>query len=236
MIVFWLILAMSLAPLQQWALPPRPDGQTPYLWRQPLFLTWFMLLALAQGVLLIRVRPSGERPKARRRVWPAIVAAACCLGLLTSSLVISLSMATMGDDAFGGMQWTAKAIDRTFPGANADGWLPPTLFFGFIGGLWAGWWIVLGPVARNAAPESLAARFVTWILTGSVLELLIAVPCHILCRRREDCCAPILTFWGMATGWAILLLSLGPAIGLLIERRLARKANQRSEFELRQSG
>lgn len=231
MIVFWLILAMSLAPWQQWALPPRADGQTPMLWRHPLFLTWFALLALAQGVLLVRVRPGGERPEARRKLWPAIIAAAFCLGLLTAALVITLSMATLGDEAFGGVQSAAKAIDKTIPVANADGWLPPLLFFGFIGGMWAGWWIVLGPVARNAIPESLPARFLNWILTGSVLELLVAVPCHIICRRREDCCAPILTFWGMATGWALLLLSLGPAVGLLIERRIARKRNERLKSE-----
>jgi hypothetical protein len=37
---------------------------------------------------------------------------------------------------------------------------------------------------------------------GSILELLVAVPSHIIVRRRGDCCAPLGTFCGTATGIA----------------------------------
>jgi len=49
------------------------------------------------------------------------------------------------------------------------------------------------------------------------------VPCHIIARRRDDRRAPLLTFWGMAMGWALLLLSVGPAVILLIQERMDRK-------------
>ncbi|MBU6301870.1 MAG: hypothetical protein KGS60_09980 [Verrucomicrobia bacterium] len=223
MLVFWLLLVASMALLREWAFPPRPPGDGIALVRHPLFLTWTALLLAAQGVLLIRIRPARDRPKARRKVRPALIATAFCLGLLSIGLVVSLSMAGTGDQAMEGLGASANFVARAFPGHNADAWFIGIVFFGFIGGMWAVWWMLIGKATKETAPESLPARLLTWILAGSVLELLVAVPCHILCRRREECCAPVLTFWGMAMGWALLLLSLGPAVGLLVERRIARK-------------
>jgi hypothetical protein len=223
MLGFWLILMMSIDPLGFWALAQRSGNDRPPIFQNPVFVSWTVLLVIAQGVLLIRIRPDEERPKARRKVWPAVIAAAFCLTLLTTAILLSLAAAAGGDDSLKGVDRVAKSIDRHIPGGFADRWLPPTLFFGFMGGMWAVWWILIQKATREADPAGLAVRFLNWILVGSVLELLIAVPCHLLSRRRDDCCAPLLTFWGMATGWALLLLSLGPAVGLLIERRMARK-------------
>jgi hypothetical protein len=90
------------------------------------------------------------------------------------------------------------------------------LFF-FWGTLWVLWGIVFYLYFRNASES---VRITSWLLKGSVLELLIVVPCHVIVRRRHDCSAPMATSFGIATGIAIMLLSFGPSVLFLYKKRL----------------
>jgi hypothetical protein len=63
-------------------------------------------------------------------------------------------------------------------------------------------------------------RLISWLLKGSILDLLVAVPCHVIVRRRHDCSAPLATSFGIATGIAIMLLSFGPSVLFLFKKRL----------------
>jgi hypothetical protein len=58
------------------------------------------------------------------------------------------------------------------------------------------------------------------LLAGSILELLIAVPTHIIARWRNYCCAGFMTFWGLVTGLSVLLFAFGPGMFILFVRRL----------------
>jgi hypothetical protein len=62
-----------------------------------------------------------------------------------------------------------------------------------------------------------------WLLRGSILELLIAVPSHVIVRQRDDCCAPFATFWGIVTGISVMLISFGPGVLFLFAARIRRK-------------
>jgi hypothetical protein len=84
--------------------------------------------------------------------------------------------------------------------------------------VWLLWGVIFYWYARNSA--EIVTRAVSWLLKGSVLELLIAVPCHVIVRRRHECSAPIITSFGIGTGIAIMLLSFGPSVLFLIKRRL----------------
>lgn len=84
--------------------------------------------------------------------------------------------------------------------------------------LWVIWGVAFYLYLRNAS--TVTTKAVSWLLKGSVLELLITVPCHIIVRRRGECSAPIATSFGICTGIAIMLLSFGPGILFLYKKRL----------------
>jgi Flp pilus assembly pilin Flp len=91
-------------------------------------------------------------------------------------------------------------------------------FFAVWAALWLLWGVVFYLYARNAPfPTS---RILSWLLKGSVLELLIAIPCHVIVRRRDDCCAPIATSFGIAAGISVMFLCFGPSVLLLYKKRL----------------
>jgi hypothetical protein len=76
--------------------------------------------------------------------------------------------------------------------------------------------------AKSDEPDALVKRITRWLLRGSILELIIAVPSHVIVRRRDDCCAPIGTFWGIATGVSVMLLCFGPGVFFLFVERCRR--------------
>lgn len=79
-------------------------------------------------------------------------------------------------------------------------------------------WAVLFYVHVHGAPQPVA-RAVGWLLKGSVMELLIAVPAYIVVRQRGDCCAPALTSFGIVSGLAIMLFAFGPGVFVLYKKR-----------------
>lgn len=100
---------------------------------------------------------------------------------------------------------------------------------------WIVWTIIFRHFADSDDPGALMKRAVRWLLNGSILELLVAVPTHIIVRRRGDCCAPIGTFWGIATGISIMLLCFGPGVYFLFAtraRRLKAREAQSGDTEI----
>lgn len=84
--------------------------------------------------------------------------------------------------------------------------------------LWTTWSIIFFLCSRS--PSGTISRATSWLMKGSVLELLIAVPAHVAARRRHDCSAPVFTSFGIATGISIMLLCFGPSVLLLYKKRM----------------
>ena len=81
------------------------------------------------------------------------------------------------------------------------------------------WAFIFRWFAKTDDEISLVKRGTRWLLRGSILELLVAVPSHVIVRRRDDCCAPAGTFWGIATGISLMLLCFGPGVFFLFVER-----------------
>ena len=77
-------------------------------------------------------------------------------------------------------------------------------------------------MSHQTPAADIVTRQCRWLIKGSILELLIAVPSHIYVRGRNDCCAGFATFFGITMGISVMLLSFGPAVFLLYRARMLR--------------
>ena len=205
---FWTILLyiglvmVLFAPLLWWLvfLGEGNISKMPEMYGAWQFWFLFAIFILIQaGLLLIPVKIASDSYQPRRHVWVPIVATALALSIVVIGIIWSILCAIWGDDG-----WEA-----VYP------W--PSL--GLVAASWHIWTIVFYRFYRDAEPTTLTKRLVTWLIRGSILELLVAVPSHIIVRRRGDCCAPGFTFFGIATGLTIMALAFGPGLFFLFRKR-----------------
>jgi hypothetical protein len=164
---------------------------------------WMPVAVVLSGqaiLLFLSVDTSFKRLKPRAHIAVSCIAASMLLALLTFAGLSSLGAAVYSD----------KFLDRY--------WASAAQVLGFWGILWVLWGILFYLYFRNSL--EITTRAVSWLLKGSVLELLIAVPCHVIVRRREHCSAPVATSFGIVTGIAVMLLSFGPSVLLLYKKRM----------------
>jgi hypothetical protein len=70
------------------------------------------------------------------------------------------------------------------------------------------------------------SRLGRYLLAGSALELLVAVPAHVYVRRRTECCAGIATGTGICIGVAVMFLAFGPGVVMLYLKRVRQISNR----------
>jgi len=197
---------------------------------------WLALLALGQALFLFApVGIDERRLTPRRPLLVPIITASFFLanlflgGMLSTLCIVFRDKALDLFAVFGELAWTDAAHDliRNQILKTSVGPSPATLDY-VLGTvtvfttLWLFWALVFYLFARNDDPNSLVKRATRWLLRGSILELLVAVPSHIIVRNRNDCCAPLGTFWGITTGISIMLLCFGPGVFFLFSERFGR--------------
>ncbi len=159
-------------------------------------------LLLSQAVLFVSVDRSFRRPIPRSSLQRIVWTTAFATGLLTTGALISVAWAI--DTA-----WKSALVDAEFGFTLLMlSWIPA----------WIAWGLAFNRYVKDE--ESLAHKMISRLLAGSVLELLVAVPCHVYIRYKEECSAPIFSGWGIVTGIAVMFLALGPGVLLLYRKRL----------------
>jgi len=167
------------------------------------WLTWVLVLVVLSGqalLVFLSVDASQKRLKPRARISISVAVASMLVALLVFAGLSTLGAAVYHD----------QFLDKF--------WVSAGRVFAIWAALWAVWAVVFAAWFRNSAATP--GRIVSWLLKGSVLELLIAVPCHVWVRRRGDCSAPTVTSFGIVTGIAVMLLAFGPSVLLLYKKRL----------------
>lgn len=167
---------------------------------------WVAMLPWLLGPLVLLLVPVDTtlRPRKRRHIAYTAVATGLAFAMLMGMAVFTMLVAV------------PRGLDRVI---NAD----PLNGFGILAlwlAIWLAWGIVLWRLGDRLFDP--AHRLYRWLIAGSVLELLIAVPAHVIVRRQSKCTDPLISAYGVVTGLAILLLSLGPAVLFLYRARLRR--------------
>jgi len=183
---------------------------------------WLALLVAGQALLLLLPISIAERrlPARRPLKIPVIVTGFFLANLFFAGLITILCVA-FREQGVGLLGYLTPLMTNQVSPSN---WDLKTLAGGIMTLLafWLIWTIIFHSFAKFDNPDTLLKRNTRWLLRGSILELLIAVPSHIYVRRRDDCCAPAGTFWGIATGISIMLLCFGPGIYFLFVERFNR--------------
>lgn len=200
-------------------------------WQWGYWLWLAVLLAGQSLLLLLPIDISERRLPTRRKLKIPVIVTTFFLANLFLAGVFSILCAAFTDGAF-------HVFDFLNP-ATAAGGRDESGFGGFAGviltamAFWILWAVIFRNFAKSDDPEAMLKRATRWLLRGSILELIVAVPSHVIVRRRDDCCAPVGTFWGIATGISVMLLCFGPGVYFLfVERckRLQPKATGANKF------
>jgi hypothetical protein len=202
------------------------------------YWVWLAVLAAGQALLLlVPIDISERRLPSRRKLKVPFIVGTFLLGNLCLAGALSLFCAIFKDaglNIFDSQNWLIWIYNgfhhdpaHHLQPSNSQSILTllwPLLVSWFI------WAFIFRRVARADAPDAMIKRLTRWLLRGSILELLVAVPSHVIVRRRDDCCAPVGTFWGIATGISVMLLCFGPGVYFLFVERFRRlKPNSRAD-------
>jgi NADH:ubiquinone oxidoreductase subunit K len=196
----WGAMVLGMAGLAVWfGTALAGDGD----WTALIWLIAFVVAMLLSeaALLFIPVRVSTRRPVVRRSLWPSVIAA----GFLFALLLFAGAWATLA--AWKGHEDSSPVWDwawLTIPCAGA---------------IWLGWAVFFLVAGRRHDPPSVTTRTHEYLIHGSALELLVAVSAHVIVRNRGDCCAQIITLFGIATGVSVMLVAFGPAVLILVYRR-----------------
>jgi hypothetical protein len=180
---------------------------------------WLAVLVAGQALLLLPINIAERRLPARRPLKTPVIVTAFFLANLCFAGLLSILCLYFKEDGinFFGYFLPPKPNQVSPPDYSTElGAVITGLAF------WIIWAVIFRSFTRSDDSDSLLKRSTRWLLRGSILELLVAVPSHIIVRRRGDCCAPLGTFWGIATGISVMLLCFGPGVFFLFVERFAR--------------
>jgi hypothetical protein len=199
------LVVIVLLPLVGWVafcVTPQASDILELYTAWQFWLVCGIITAIQALMLLFPVKTTAEAPKPQRLIWVPIVTAALLFSILVLGVIWSILMSIWGDDILDGyFNWASLA---------------------FVIFCWIVWLFVFYRFYRDVEAKNLFQRVTTWLIRGSIIELLVAVPSHIIVRRRDECSAPGFTYLGIAAGLVIMAVAFGPGLYFLFLQRFER--------------
>jgi hypothetical protein len=84
---------------------------------------------------------------------------------------------------------------------------------------WLGWGILFYVYTRKKERFQVMRRLATAVFSGSLIELLAAVPLHLVVSRRPGCFVGLSTMMGIIAGIYVMFWAFGPGIALLFIKK-----------------
>jgi len=195
-------LVILTIPVIEAAFPNATRPDLAYSWWG--YWVWIAFMTLCAVLLIVApVRIAGGRDRSRRPLAITVVVTAFLLTMLVLGAIGSIGEVLGGESGTDGATFLVRLAALTVI-------------------LWALWAAVLYWLTRSQTPRSAVRWGARSLFAGSVLELLVAVPSHIVVRHRDQCCAGIYTFVGLVTGISVMLLSFGPGVFFLFSERMSK--------------
>lgn len=175
----------------------------------------FVLLIVQIFLFSIKVDMFDKRPVPKRKITVTSILVAMLMAIMTFTAYVVLFAVMFGEGA-----------PRLSPGS--ENFYIFFLFMLFFGS-WFFWAWGFLKLYKNKDENNFMSKLLARVIAGSVMELIIAIPSHIIFRQRDDCCAPIFSYFGIVMGTTVLLLAFGPGIVFLYLKRMADKRPKSSK-------
>lgn len=102
--------------------------------------------------------------------------------------------------------------------SNFGGNIEEVIYWSFVGLNWIGWSVFFYIHTRKRERFLAFKRMTTFVLAGSLAELLAAIPSHLIVSRRPGCLVGLLTMFSIIAGVGVMAWSFGPGIAFLFLR------------------
>ena len=239
-LIGWARWASTPEGAHQWVFELNPQKVSELMLHWAYWL-WLAVFVSAQALLLVvPVKLAERRPASRRHLLVPVITGAFLLGNMFMGGVFAVVAAFKGDhidQLFEAPVAATGQMIQLIPGLAStlaklglmpgDDQLVALHMLGLVALFWLVWGLIFHHFAKSDEAETLVQRTTRWLIRGSILELLVAVPSHIVTRQREDCCAPMRSVWGIVTGISVMLMSFGPGVLFLFARKMRQKKPKR---------
>jgi hypothetical protein len=189
LIAIYLLLLITMLLVPAFAAISEGTINDSMIWAMTIYACGLTVCGLS--LVILPVRAIRRRPVSRRSIWFPVIGS----GLLAGTLVIG-----------GGF-----ALGELLKAGDVFAWGVVVASVA----VWIAWSILFLLIGFRAGPECIGGKLYRFLIAGSVLELLVAVPSNVIVRRRHECCAGIETGIGICIGVSVMIIALGPGVLIL---------------------